>query len=150
MKSLRTGILAAVLLAGFAVSAAAHCEVPCGIYDDALRAKLMHEHTLTIEKAMQQITDLSRAGVINHNQIARWVANKEKHATEIQHIVTQYFMTQRIKPQTKKYTEKLTLLHQILIAAMKCKQTTDTAHVKNIRALQQKFEKLYFGHAHKY
>jgi nickel superoxide dismutase len=67
-----------------------------------------------------------------------------KHATRIQDIVTQYFMTQRIKPKQEKYAKKLTLLHRMLLAAMKCKQTTDVAHVEELRKLLKKFEKLYF------
>jgi nickel superoxide dismutase len=83
----------------------------------------------------------------NSNQLVRWVSNKESHATEIQHIVSQYFMTQRIKADQEKYTEKLTALHQMLLAAMKCKQTTDVSHVKELRTLLKKFEILYFGHS---
>ena len=30
----------------------AHCEIPCGIYDDQTRVQLIHEHIGTIEKAM--------------------------------------------------------------------------------------------------
>jgi nickel superoxide dismutase len=54
-------------------------------------------------------------------------------------------MTQRIKPDQEKYSEKLAVLHQILIAAMKCKQTTDLDHVATLRSLLKKFETLYFG-----
>jgi nickel superoxide dismutase len=78
--------------------------------------------------------------------MVRWVSNKEKHANEIQHIVSQYFMTQRIKPDQKKYSEKLTVLHKILIDAMKCKQTTDLAQVEALRKHLKKFEALYFEH----
>lgn len=56
-------------------------------------------------------------------------------------------MTQRIKPDSDKYAEKIAVLHQMLIAAMKCKQTTDTAHIETLRKLSKKFEVYYFGHA---
>ncbi len=39
--------LSAILLT--ATPAAAHCEVPCGIYDDQLRADLIAEHATTVE-----------------------------------------------------------------------------------------------------
>ena len=126
--------------------AAAHCEIPCGIYDDQLRAKLIAEHATTIEKSMNQIMKLSK-NPGDCNQLVRWVSNKESHATQIQHIVSQYFMTQRIKPDQAKYTEKLTFLHQMLLAAMKCKQTTEVSHVNDLRTLLKKFEILYFGHS---
>jgi nickel superoxide dismutase len=125
--------------------AAAHCEIPCGIYDDQMRIRFIAEDITTVEKAMKQIGELSAEKPINYNQLVRWISNKEEHATRIQHTVTQYFMTQRIKPDQEKYAEKVTVLHQMLIAAMKCKQTTDLEHVATLRTLLKKFETLYFG-----
>ena len=149
MKKLNFSMLTGLLLVLFSIShAAAHCEIPCGIYDDQLRVQLIAEHATTIEKSMQQIMALSKSGPANYNQLIRWVSNKEDHATQIQHIVSQYFMTQRIKPDQEKYSEKLTVLHKMLIAAMKCKQTTDLANVNALRTHLKEFEVLYFGHGH--
>ena len=141
--------LAVILVAFGAATAAAHCEIPCGIYDDQLRVSLVAEHLTTIEKSMKEIVELSKQNPVDYNQLVRWISNKEKHAGEIQHIVTQYFMTQRIKPDAEKYSEKVTVLHKMLIYAMKCKQTTDLSHVNTARSLLKEFEGLYFGHAHK-
>ena len=147
MKKLILSIAAVLLPLSFAVSTvSAHCEIPCGIYDDQLRTQLIAEHSTTIEKSMKQIMELSRAEPTNNNQLVRWVSNKEKHATEIQQIVSQYFMTQRIRPDQKKYSEKLIALHKMLIAAMKYKQTTELSHVIALRAHLKEFELLYFGH----
>jgi nickel superoxide dismutase len=70
--------------------------------------------------------------------------NKEDHADKLQKVVSQYFMTQRIQPDTKDYQKKISLLHQMLIYAMKCKQTTDTANVRKLLSLTDEFQKLYF------
>ena len=142
-------VLSLVLLTTllYASSAFAHCEIPCGIYDDELRAKQIAEHAITIEKSMKQIEALGKGSPVNYNQLVRWVSNKEDHATEVQHIISQYFMTQRIKPGQEKYAEKLTVLHKMLLAAMKCKQTTDLSHVNQLRSLLKEFEMLYFGHS---
>ena len=146
MKKLRISIvLAAITLLLSAVLAYGHCEIPCGIYDDDARITLLREHIATLEKSMSQILDLQKDKTINHNQLTRWIVNKEDHANQFQHIVSQYFMTQRIKTDTKKYTEKVTTLHKMLVYAMKCKQTTDLAHIKTLTALVAQFEKLYFG-----
>ena len=142
-------ILAVLLPLSFSISTvSAHCEIPCGIYDDQLRTQLIAEHATTIEKSMKQIMALSKANPTNNNQMVRWVSNKENHATEIQQIVSQYFMTQRIKPDQKMYSEKLAVLHKMLIAAMKCKQTTDLSHVNALRAHLKEFKMLYFGDSH--
>jgi nickel superoxide dismutase len=139
------------LAAAFAQSAFAHCEVPCGIYDDHMRVAMIREHITTIEKAMKQIEELSKASPVNYNQVVRWTVNKEKHAEELQDIVQQYFMTQRIKPADPadkakhgKYIEQLALLHQMLVQAMKSKQTTDLGHIAELRSLTDRFDKSYF------
>ena len=119
-----------------------HCEIPCGIYDDEVRMSLIEEHAATIEKSMNQIVELEKGG--NANQLVRWVTNKEAHANELQHIVTQYFMTQRIKFDTPDYDKKLAALHEMLVYAMKCKQTTDVKNVEMLRQAAEKFHKLYF------
>jgi nickel superoxide dismutase len=113
---------------------------------------MMAEHITTIEKSMKMITLLSNADKPNMNQIVRWVQNKEKHADEMSHIITHYFMTQRIKPtpstDTKaynEYVEKLVLLHQMLVYSMKSKQTTDPANVEKLRSLLAEFRTAYFG-----
>jgi nickel superoxide dismutase len=143
-------LVAALLLVFFnTAEVRAHCEIPCGIYDDEMRINMIAEHITTIEKAMKQIVQLGGEKQTNHNQLARWVVNKEYHANELQHIVTQYFMTQRIKPDANKYAEKLTLLHKMLIHAMKCKQTTDLNHIATLRSLSKAFQDLYLGHSQK-
>ena len=153
MKKLVTAVAFCVLLSAAAVPAFSHCEVPCGIYNDKMRIDMILEHITTIEKSMNQITELSKESPLNYNQIVRWITNKDEHADELQHIVSQYFMTQRIKPadpsdraQYDKYVEQVTILHQMLIAAMKTKQTTDLAHVEKLRELTDRFNESYFGH----
>ncbi len=131
-----------------------HCQIPCGIYDDPQRFNMMAENITTIEKSMKQITELSQQSKPNMNQIVRWVQNKEEHADDIGHIVTFYFMSQRIKPVGKSdgkayadYVQKLTLLHEMLVYSMKAKQTTDLSNVEKLRSLLKEFETAYFGEA---
>ena len=128
----------------FSVQAFAHCEIPCRIYDDEMRIKIINEHIVTVEKSMNQIIKLEKEEHHNSNQLVRWIMNKERHADEIQEIVTQYFMTQRIKLDMKNYEKQLRLLHQMLIYSMKCKQTTDLTHVAKLKNLVDNFEALYF------
>lgn len=136
-----------VVAAGHAYS---HCEIPCGIYDDEMRIALIREHIDTIEKSMKMIEHLKSEEELNYNQIVRWINNKELHADELQHIVSQYFMTQRIKPaeaggdQSSDELKKLALLHSLLVAAMKSKQEVNLDHISRMRDIVDRFEKLYF------
>jgi nickel superoxide dismutase len=77
---------------------------------------------------------------------ANVAAHCEVPAHKIQHIVSQYFMTQRIKLDAKNYSEKLAVLQKMLVYAMNCKQTPDLTHVATLRSLLKEFETLYFGH----
>ena len=123
----------------------AHCQIPCGIYDDPMRIHLMKEHVTTIEKSMKQIEAAS-----NQNQTVRWVMNKDKHADELAEIVTYYFMAQRIKPGSEGYAVKLGQLHEILVYSMKAKQSTDLAHIEKLKTLIHDFEHSYMGEKHKH
>ena len=133
-----------------------HCEVPCGIYNDEMRFTMIEEHIATIEKAMQEMAKLSKENSQNMNQIVRWIMNKEHHAEEIQHIVSQYFMTQRLKLVDKNDEENfnfltvhLILCHQILVYAMKTKQTDDLEAVTDLKKAVGEFKAAYFkGHKH--
>ena len=128
----------------------AHCQIPCGIYDDAMRFALMEEHVATIEKSMREIDRLAMNPKANANQLVRWVNNKEAHANELTEIVTSYFMAQRIKPADpsdkaahEKYVRELTLLHRMMVHAMKAKQTTDPTHGSELRKLIAHFRASY-------
>ena len=89
------------------------------------------------------------------NQLVRWIENKDKHAEKIQHIIWQYFFTQRVKPvdpkdhkKYEKYLKKLELLNKLNFYAMKAKQSVDLKVVDNLRETLEKFEEVYFGKSH--
>jgi nickel superoxide dismutase len=136
-------ILMVLCLANLAWS---HCEIPCGIYDDHMRIHMLAEHITTMEKSMNEIIRLQGEEPINYNQLVRWIGNKEDHANKFQEIVTQYFMTQRIKIDSEGYTEKITVLHKMLVYAMKCKQSLELSHIKTLRTLLKEFDELYSDH----
>ena len=128
----------------------AHCQVPCGIYDDEKAFKTLVEHAHTIEKAISKIND---PGTSLHQQV-RWIQNKEKHATEIQDLMNHYFLIQRIqvphktkKSSSKKkkllYLKKLTASHNILVLAMKNKQQNNTELVNKLKVAIRQFKKLF-------
>jgi nickel superoxide dismutase len=141
-----------LLAAGTAPLVYSHCQIPCGIYDDPARLTAIAENITTIEKAMKSIEELSAQQKPNMNQIVRWVNVKDEHADDIAHIVSYYFMAQRIKLADKnnvddyeKYIKQLTLLHEMLVYSMKAKQTTDLANVEKLRQLLVEFRASYLA-----
>jgi nickel superoxide dismutase len=147
-----------IAVAGIAPLVYSHCQIPCGIYDDPARLAMIAENITTIEKAMKSIEELSAQQKPNMNQIVRWVNVKDEHSEDIAHIVSYYFMAQRIKPVDKsdaagyeKYIKQITLLHEMLVYSMKTKQTTDLANVEKLRLLLADFRNSYLGeqeHSH--
>lgn len=159
MKKITQLISATFIVAMLTVSsfqAKAHCEIPCGIYGDSVRIVLIYEHIETIEKSMNQINELSKSENPDYNQLVRWVMNKEEHAKKIQEIVSQYFLHQRIKIKSaddevayRKYIKQLTSLHEVLVFAMKSKQSTDLSIIDSLREKVHVFEHAYFDdHKH--
>jgi len=99
---------------------APHCEVPCGIYADQLRFQQMLEDTETIAKAITNIKEFA-------DSAGGGGLTPKADATNTQHIVAQYFLTQRIKSDNPDYTGQLATAHAVMVAAMKCKQDADPA-----------------------
>ena len=143
-----------IIIAVFGLNSVhAHCQVPCGIYDDAVRIMQIREHVTTIEKAMVQIDQLTsdESSAQNMNQLVRWINTKEEHATFIQFIIADYFLAQRIKPKQnneagrQQYVDQTLLLQQIIVAGMKCKQTVDKSKPELVSILLNQFVELYFN-----
>ena len=138
-------VLAPSLVALVALAAAprlsAHCQVPCGIYDDAARIQAMLEDVATIEKAVGQIAELTPPkDALAFNQASRWVATKEQHASAIIATVAEYFLAQKLKEPAAgddasraTYVQALVEHHAVMRAAMKAKQTVDPAAVTALR-----------------
>ena len=77
-------ILAATATLALAPRAGAHCQIPCGIYDDKNVMDKMHTDYETIAKAVKTIPGLMEDPGKNANQVARWITNKESHAQTFQ------------------------------------------------------------------
>ena len=122
-----------------------HCQIPCGIYSDAERIIQIKEDLQTIEKSIMMIKNLSgKSDPQSYNQTSRWITSKEKHAQNIQDIISNYFLTQRVKQSSKNYENELITLHQLLVSVMKCKQSVDKENVKNSNKLLDDFSEFYF------
>ena len=126
-----------------------HCQVPCGIYGDKMRIDMLMEDCATIEKAMTTLQAMDAEESPSKNQMVRWVMTKEQHAQSIQDTVAAYWLAQRVKAPkdaagSDKYHAQLKSMHQITVAAMKCKQTTDKSHVSALRKAASEFSAGYF------
>ena len=133
-----------VFLTAYAPHLTAHCQVPCGVYGDSARFSQMLEDQNTIAKAIGQISELAgKQNAQSANQLSRWVATKEDHASKIQKIIAEYFLTQRIKSSSDKYDALLKGAHAVMVAAMKCKQGVDTNSAETLKSAIESFQSVY-------
>ena len=121
-----------------------HCQVPCGVYTDDLRFMQMLEDQTTIEKSSKLILELAHEDDgQSKNQLARWVSTKESHASKVQKIIAEYFLTQRIKSSASNYEALLKGAHSVMVAAMKCKQSTEASAATDLKTSILAFQKIY-------
>ncbi len=129
----------------------AHCQVPCGIYDDHARVDTMLENVQTVAKSTKLILELSgKKDAQSQNQIIRWVMNKEKHAQNIISTISDYFLTQRVKTSQKDYAERLAKHHAVIVAAMKVKQNADQKFVNELKKTIEALAPYYTKESHKH
>lgn len=106
----------------------------------------MLEDQETIAKGIGKIREMAGSSDPQSvNQTVRWINTKEAHATNIQHTISQYFMTQRIKADKEGYAKKLAAAHAVMVAAMKCKQSAEAAPAEVLKEKIYDFYRAYEG-----
>lgn len=140
----------AIVLALWPSLARAHCQVPCGIYDDPARIAALREDATTIAKAITNLQELAgKADATSWNQAIRWTTTKEDHASRIITVVAEYFLTQKVKPVAPgaegydAYLKSLADHHAVMRAAMKTKQTPTPEAVTELNAAIDALAKHY-------
>jgi len=149
-RTLLLMVLAATSISLFVQSPAqAHCQIPCGIYDDHARVVSMLEDAATVEKSARLIAELSgKSDAQSRNQLVRWIMNKEKHAQKVIATIGDYFLTQRVNPTQEDYAKRLERHHAVILAAMKSKQNADVKYAKTLKETIEALSSYYPEHKH--
>ena len=97
---------------------------------------------------MVQSKDLHAAADLQSmNQIVRWINTKEDHAEKIIKTIGEYCLCQRVKKDVfssdSDYVDALKAHHAVMQAAMKAKQTMDTAAADALDHSLADFAKMY-------
>ena len=98
----------------------AHCDIPCGIYDPG--------HALVACLTVIRMTDLIndhkdvRHSVGWHNEVSRYIAEKERHAAIVKHEIRIIWGDFFKAPQFEKYPELHELTHSIMRLSSKTRQ----------------------------
>ena len=115
----------------------------------------MLEDTRTITKAINFIEDsVENLGnrndnlALSYNQTVRWVNSKDAHAENIISTISNYFLTQRVKPGQENYLERLASHHKVMVTAMKAKQKVSLEVATDLEKAILALEKWYPKHEH--
>lgn len=98
----------------------AHCDIPCGIYDPG--------HALVACLTVIRMTDLIndhkdvRHSVNWHNEVSRYIAEKERHAAIVKHEIRIIWGDFFKAPQFEKYPELHELAHSIMRLGSRVRQ----------------------------
>ena len=126
-----------------------HCQVPCGIFNDQKLVMEVMEIATTIRKAMVECQTLwvEPRGMEGTNQAVRWIMTKEQHCDKLIHLMGDYCLCQRVKPASfvseQDYLQALKLHHNVMVAAMKAKQTMDLSACDALDHALEDLAKLY-------
>ncbi|CAL1137737.1 unnamed protein product [Cladocopium goreaui] len=132
--------------------------VPCGIFTDELRVQAMMEDASTIRKSVVQAQELHKARTRGDwkgsewtaisGRMVRWIATKEEHAQKI--MTTTVPVAARKGTSVKKadldqdeYLKRLALHHDVMVAAMKAKQSSELGPVDTLDAAIQALAPIY-------
>jgi nickel superoxide dismutase len=62
--------------------------------------------------------------------------------------ISDYFLTQRVKPDQPDYAERLAKHHAVIVAAMKAKQNADTKYAEALKVSIEALAPYYPEHEH--
>jgi nickel superoxide dismutase len=111
----------------------------------------MLEDAATVEKAVTSLAALAdKTDAQSQNQKVRWIQNKEIHAQRVIESISNYFLTQRVKPGQDDYPTRLARHHAVILAAMKAKQKTDADSAQVLRESIQALRAYYPSPVHQH
>lgn len=134
--------LTLVLLIG-KMSLSAHCQLPCGIYHDDLEFAQLEEAVQTLHKANSVISENTASTPISINQSVRAVNLKDEQAKKVSHIISFYFLEQRIKPDQENTSCLVLSAHKIMVLTAKVKSSVDQSIVGQLQAEITSFKTMY-------
>lgn len=117
--------------------AAAHCDIPCKIYDP-MPAQIA---ALTVIRMVDMIKELEGGSLSLDDQakLSRLVAQKEEHAEAVKHEVRVIWGDYFKEPQFQKVPNAHDLVHNIMLTGSKCKQTVDREAAVQLLKLVNEF-----------
>jgi nickel superoxide dismutase len=119
-------------------SVAAHCDIPCKIYDPII-AQVACLSVLRLIDLIQELSDKPQLTTADFSQLSRLTREKEIHSNsvkqEIRVIWGDYFKT----PQLEQFPNTHSLVHKIMLTASACKQHIARDNAEHLLSLVNEF-----------
>lgn len=122
----------------------AHCQMPCGIYNDQMIYDKIDQYYDTMIKGMHVINNNKFENVHDRNEFVRWVMTKDKESDEVANVLLTYFLMQKIKPSNDPDSlELLKSIHNMLFLLVQIKQGTEIKMVREFGMEWDHFKELF-------
>ncbi len=122
-------------------TAAAHCDIPCKIYDPST-AIIAALSVVRLMDIMAENAD--KGGLEGQNTIARCVMRKEEEAEKVKHEIRIIWGDYFKAPQFEKHPNTNELVHKIMLTGSACKQGADRAKGVELVELVNQFAEAFW------
>ena len=139
----KAAILTSFLLGANPLTLTAHCQMPCGIYQDAMIYDLIDQYAETMVKAVTVMNQSKFETVRERNEFMRWVMEKEKESNDTSQLITTFFMQQKIKPGEPDTQKRIEAAHKLLCLIVAIKQNADVKIVESFTEEWGKFKLMF-------
>jgi len=121
----------------------AHCQMPCGIYNDQMVYDQVNQFYKTVYKGVMAMKNNKLETVEDKNQFVRWVMTKERLCNETAEIITKFFLQQKLKPDDEDTKPLILSAHKLLFLLVAIKQTVDVDIVNDFGKEWDHFKYLF-------
>jgi nickel superoxide dismutase len=97
-------------------SAAAHCDIPCKIYDPIV-AQLACLSVLRFIDLIQELNDKPQLTTADYSQLSRLTREKEIHASKVKEEIRVIWGDYFKAPQLEQFPNTHSLVHEIMLTA---------------------------------
>ena len=123
-------------------AAAAHCDIPCKIYDPSTAIIAAHSVVRMLDLIHENAEKEMSAGVMN--TIIRCVRTKEIEAAKVKDEIRIIWGDYIKAPQIEKYPNVHDLTHSIMLTASKCKVELNRADGEQLVELVNQFAEMFW------
>jgi nickel superoxide dismutase len=119
-------------------TAAAHCDIPCKIYDPII-AQVACLSVLRFIDLIQELSVKPQLTVAEYSQLSRLTREKDIHANKVKEEIRVIWGDYFKAPQLEQFPNTHSLVHEIMLTASACKQHIVRDNAEHLLSLLNEF-----------